>query len=207
MAKEKTIVIRGEIYWCKLLGDAVPYTGNPRYDKGPYWAVDITPDGPSFMKLEAEGLTTGGKSGLGKMREPNKKYEKETRKENYLTLTINENRSDGKKNNPPVVQDGEGKPWDNGKIGNGSIADIMVKVVDYGDDVKGLYFQKMRVLDHVAFEGQDFEPLSEEDEYFASSKASGKPQGAAKTETDKAKPSGDTESEPGNEDLEDEIPF
>lgn len=197
--KEKTLVIRGEIYWCKLLGDAVPYTGNPRYDKGPYWAVDITPDGPSRMKLEAEGLTTGGKSGLGKLREPNKDYEKETRKETYLTLTINENRTDGKKNNPPVVQDGEGKPWGDAKIGNGSIADIMVKVVDYGDGVKGLYYQKMRVLDHVSFEGQDFEPLSEDDEYFGSS-------AKAKT-SDKAKSSESSEPDNGDEDLEDEIPF
>lgn len=179
MSKEKTLVIRGEIYWCKLVGAARPYTGNPRYDKGPYWAVDITPDGASRMKLEDAGLTTGGKSGMGKMREP--KGEKETRKETYLTLSINENKADGSKNKPPVIKDAEGNDWDGREIGNGSVADVMIKVVDYGDGVKGVYYQKMRVLDLVEYEGKDFEPLSEDDEFFAKGREKAK---ASQPETD-----------------------
>ena len=36
--------IRGQIDWCKLLGKARPYTGDPRFDKGPSWSVEINPD-------------------------------------------------------------------------------------------------------------------------------------------------------------------
>jgi hypothetical protein len=67
------------------------------------------------------------------------------------------------------VVDGYGRPWDQEvEIGNGSVCDILVRYVDYGT-TKGLYFKKMRVLKLEEFTGggSDFEPLSEDDEFFA----------------------------------------
>lgn len=94
---------------------------------------------------------------------------KNPRSYDFIRLTILENRSDGKKNDAPVIKDAYGRPWDpNVNLGNGTVADILVRYVDYGT-TQGLYFKKMRVLKLVEFEdgGTDFEPLSEDDEFFA----------------------------------------
>jgi hypothetical protein len=180
---EKVIVIRGKVHWAKVTGAARPYTGNPKYDKGPYWSIDITPDAKSREKIEAAGIAD-------KLRTP--KGEKETRKETYLSLKQLETKKDGGKNKSPKISDIKGQEWDGSDIGNESICDIKVKVKDYGTTV-GAYLQEIRVLQHVEYNGAGgFEPLSEDDEFFA---ASGK-----------AEP--DTKGEAGNpDDLDDDIPF
>jgi hypothetical protein len=62
-------------------------------------------------------------------------------------------------------------------LGNGTVVDIIVRYVDYGT-TQGLYFKKMRVLKLVPYEktGTDFEPLSEDDEFFG---AAVEPEGVA----------------------------
>lgn len=192
MAKDKILVIRGELNWAKLVGPARPYTGNPKYDKGPYWSVDLTPDAEGRAALAALGLDKGGKKGTGKFRTPG---ENDPRKETFLTLTVLETKKDGTKNAPPKVVDAANQKWDGSLIGNGSIGDVKVKYVDYGDpDTAGLYFQALRVLDHVPYESSDFEELDEEDEYFAGGAAAkdAKTTGAPAT---------------GDEDLDDDVPF
>lgn len=160
--KDKVFTIRGTLDWAKIVGKARPYTGNPKYDKGPYWSVDITPDAKSLKAIEDAGISK-------KLRDPTQsKSEKETRKAPYLSLKINEKKPDGDLNSPPNIQDILGGKWPSDTlIGNGSVADILVKVKDYGSGSEmGCYFQKMRVLKHVPFEGGDFEELSEDDEFF-----------------------------------------
>lgn len=178
--------------WAKLLGKARPYTGNPKYDKGPYWSVDITPDKDSLAKLKSAGI-------LNKLREPN---DKDTRKDKFLTLKVLQNDKDGKvrldKNDKPIVpavQDVQGNKWDGGLIGNGSVADIKINVVDY-EGTTGVYFQAMRVLKHVVFEGEDFAPVSEDDEFFS-----------ATTKDKEASFDNDTKPNPDDLDDEDSIPF
>lgn len=179
---DKVIVVRGELHWAKVTGKARPYTGNPKYDKGPSWSVDITPDDKSRAAIIAAGIEDKLRFGKG---------EKETRKESFLTLRILENKADGTKNDQPKISDGRGQPWDGSDLGNGTIADIKVKVKDYGSTV-GAYLQELRVLKHVPYEGAGFEPLSEDDEFFAGG--------------GKATP--DTKGEAGNpDDLEDDVPF
>lgn len=163
MAKTTTIIIRGELNWSKVLGKARPYTGNPKYDKGPYWSVDITPDDESRKKLKAAGI-------VNKLREPN---DKDTRKTSFLTLKVLQNKKDGTPNLDadgrqivPKVSDVQGNKWDAGLIGNGSVADVKINVVDY-EGTTGVYFQAMRVLKHVPFEGEDFAPISEDDAFFS----------------------------------------
>ena len=176
---DKIIIIRGELFWAKIVGDAVPYTGNPKYDKGPYWSVDITPNKESLKKIKEAGIAD-------KLREP--KGEKETRKEPFLTLKVLETKPDGKKNNPPTIINGSGAAWDGSKIGNGSVADVLVKVKDYGTTV-GAYLQKVRILSHIPYEGGvGFEPLSEDDEFFGGGKA-------------------DVKTAPNPDELDDDVPF
>ena len=178
---DKTIKIRGKLHWCKLTGEARPYTGNPKYDKGPSWSVDITPDAESLKIIKEAGISD-------KLREP--KGEKETRKESYLTLRTLLLKADGTKNASPSIIDGSGQPWNGANIGNESVADILVKVKDYGTTI-GAYLQKVRVLSHVEYEGTDFDPLTADDQFFAA-KGLGK---AAK------------ESSAFDADLDDDVPF
>ena len=160
LAKDKTIGIRGTLDWAKIVGPARPYSGNPKYDKGPNWSVDITPDKKSRELLKENGIDD-------KLREP--KGENDKRGETFLTLRQLENRTDGKKNPPPGIVDAAGKDWGQERLlGNGTVADIMVKVADYGTaSAKGVYMQKVRILDHVPYGGGDFAPLSEDDKFFA----------------------------------------
>ncbi len=160
MSNSKIIVLRGELNWAKIVGKARPYTGNPRYDKGPEWTVDLTPDAESRKKIKEAGIE-------GKLREPT--GEKDTRTETYMSFRLLENGKDGEKNPPPRIVNVRNEPWDDSLIGNGSIGEIKVKVVDYGKSVaKGTYMQAVRVLKHVPYDGgSGFEPLSEEDEFFA----------------------------------------
>ena len=176
---DKTIKVRGVLHWAKIVGSARPYTGNPKYDKGPAWSVDITPDAESRKLIKDAGIAD-------KLREP--KGEKETRKDTFLTLKVLETKADGKKNDPPSIIDGQGNVWNGSDIGNGSVADILVKVKDYGTTI-GAYLQKVRILSHVPYEGGSFEPLSADDEFFATA---GDGVAAPKTNID---------------DLDDEAPF
>lgn len=185
MAKDTVIVVRGRLDWAKITGEARPYTGNPKYDKGPNWSVDITPDAKSRKIIKAAGIES-------KLRQPK---EGDSRTESFLTLRILENRPDGKKNLPPKIKDGHGRPWGEDLLGNGTVADVMIKVKDYGSGSEmGTYYQAARILEHVPYGGADFEPLSEDDQYFGS--ASGTSDSAA---------SGD--GSPNPDELDDDIPF
>jgi len=160
MSKGEFITIRGVLNYAKLLGPAKPHTGLPKYDKGPNWSVDIAPDAKSMKLLKEHGID-------GKLKDPSPKDKNRFGSDKYLSLKILENRADGTKNDPPVVKDIQGKDWSHGNIGNGSIGDIKIKIVDYGrGSDKGTYYQALRVLKHVPYEVEAFEPLSEDDEFF-----------------------------------------
>jgi hypothetical protein len=166
--KAVEFTIRGTIDWCKLLGPARPYEGDPKFDKGPSWSVEINPDEKSRKTLADHGLNGKFKKDKGVKRDgsPTKNP---PRSYDFIRLTVLENKKDGGKNKNPEVKDASGVLWNQEvEIGNGSVADILVRYVDYGT-TQGLYYKKMRVLKHVPYEGgTDFEPLSEDDEYFAS---------------------------------------
>lgn len=158
--KDVYLVLRGTLDWAKIVGPARPYTGNPLYDNGPEWTVDITPDANTRKLLSQHGLDKGGKKGTGKLREPG---ENDTRKETYLSLRVLQKRKDGTENDPPRIVDITGKTWDDKTlIGNGSVADVKVKLVPTG----GLYLQAVRVLKHVPFIVDEFAPIKEDDEFF-----------------------------------------
>ena len=184
MDKGKVVVVRGKLHWAKVLGAARPYKGNPKYDKGPYWSVDVTPDDASRELIETFDFSE-------KLKKP-KKNDKETRTESFLSLRVLENRADGQKNNPPRVVDARGNVWPQDRLlGNETVADVKVKVVDYGaGSEKGVYLQAIRVLDHVPYEVEDFAPLDEDDEFFG-----------------KAPVIQETTGPEDDEDLDDDVPF
>jgi hypothetical protein len=166
LSKAVEFTIRGTIDWCKLLGPARPYTGDPKFDKGPNWSVEINPDAASRAKLSQHGLNS--KLKMDKAKKKDGTPTKNPRSYDFIRLTVLENKPDGSKNKPPVITDASGAPWNpEVEMGNGTVVDILVRYVDYGT-TQGLYYKKMRVLKLVEYSGgADFEPLSEDDEFFA----------------------------------------
>lgn len=194
---DTVIVLRGKLHWARLMGAPRPHTGNPKYDKGPYWSTDLTPDEKSLELMKKFGITD-------KLRDPEEirrkakkqgKESKEDRKEDFISLKVLQKKKDGSNNNPPKIIDIHGNKWPEGKLlGNETIADLKVKIVDYGSaSEKGVYLQATRVLDHVPYESDEFETLSEDDEYFA--------------KATEAKTAGEDEAPVGDDELDDDVPF
>lgn len=207
MSKDVYLTLRGVLNYAKITGAASPHRGLPKYDKGPYWSLDITPDEKSRTLLNQHGLDVGGKRGTGKLREPsaNDKNRFLTgQDDSYLSLSILENRPNGEKNSPPKVANAHGQPWNGGLIGNGSVADVRVKVVEYDGSEKGVYLQAVRVLKHVPYEVSDFEPLSEDDEFFGAEEETLQPVTETEAQPQKASK---TEASENLDDLDDDMPF
>lgn len=157
MSSDTILVIRGTLDWAKIVGKARKYTGNPKFDKGPEWTMDMTPNAEGKKALLALGLKK-------KFREPG---EKDSRTEDYISFRVTENKANGEKNQPPKITNVRGEPWGSDLIGNGSVADVKIRVVDYGEgSQKGMYLQAVRVLDLVSYNIEAFPPLAEDDEYF-----------------------------------------
>lgn len=190
--KAVEFVIRGSIDWCKLLGPARPYTGDPKFDKGPNWSVEINPDAKSRALLAKYGLDEKLKK--DKLKKKDGTPAKNPRSYDFIRLTILENRPDGEKNKAPKIKDASGRLWDNEtEMGNGTMADILVRYVDYVT-TKGLYYKEMMVLRLVPYEGgEGLKPLSEDDEFFGG--------GLEPVSADA------TESKAFEADLDDDVPF
>lgn len=193
--KSQNIVVRGKLYWAKVL----PHQLNLNtYTDEREWSVDLTPDAASLAKLKVAGV-------LDKLKDP-KDTPKETRKEKFLPLRQKEFYTDPvtkeKKNAKPIpISDITGTAWgDERLIGNESIADVMIKVNDYGKGFKkGTYIQKIRVLKHIPYGGDGFDPITSDDEFFGGSDPVA---GDEDAEVEK------TEAEDkGLDDLDDDIPF
>jgi hypothetical protein len=149
------VVFRGKVNYCKFLGE-------PRldYDKTGYeWTSDFY----DFDEKEVAKVF--------------KKFDiKKTfkRKEDYLdgkpyiTMKQKAERANGKPNDPVAIVDANGKPWpEDVEIGNGSVADLRCEIWDFGPRrFKGFYPKAMRVLEHVEYNRELFEPLSEDDQYY-----------------------------------------
>lgn len=191
--KPKTIVIRGVLDYAKVLGAPRKHTGLAKYDKGPYWSVDVTPDAKSMELIEALDLDSKLRPKKKKDEDKLKADKNRVGKGKFLSFRHLLNRPDGSENAPIRVVDARGNEWGNALIGNGTVADVKVKVVDYGEGSdKGTYIQAIRILDHVPYEASDFEPLPEDDEYAPSAQAE---EQFTSSNTD------------DDEDLDDDVPF
>lgn len=160
-SKNKTLIIRGTLDWAKVIGKPRlnEYVKKEFGQEKRQWSVDITPDAKSRALLKANRLE-------GKLRTP---HSKDSRKETFLTFTQDEFRKDGTPNEPITVKDAAGAAWPEGKlIGNGSVADIKFVAPPAKAGKQGMYIRAIRILKLVPYQSQEFEPLSEDDEYFAS---------------------------------------
>lgn len=187
--KSEIYTFRGKFHYAKVLGDPVP-----NYNKdGLEWKIDV-----EF--IDQNTAKEFKKLGIG---------DRVKNKENYLDgadyasfkAKYNEKRSDEGR---PNVVDRRGKPWPQDElIGNETVGDIRIAVVDYGKGLKkGVYIRGIRVLDHVPYIRDVFEPLEEDDEYYSPSDDDdwGDPEEAKEVDNKKRLKDDD-------EDLDDDIPF
>lgn len=214
MAKPEFLVLRGVVNYAKIIGNARPHTGLKKYDKGPYWSLELSPDASSRQLLVKKGLEDKMKSplvdgkGKPKKADPNRAGAKLRSGEvidanaDRISLKVLENRSDGTKNSPPTVKDIRGNDWGSDLIGNGTVADVKVKIVDYGEDSEaGMYLQNVRILELVPYEREDMEPLSEDDEYFSQAEGDDFAEPESVSHPDDYAPASNVD------DLDDDVPY
>lgn len=176
MADSTTVFVKGKIYWPKILGQPrMNYEGTGRE-----WTYELEPEDVSFLK-EAKLLD--------RLKE---KYED---RGPYLNLRKPEKDREGQPNEPIRVYDENNEPWDSSKlIGNGSEADVKLRIVDYGKGKKkGIYTTAIRITNLVTYVSNEFAGM-DSDVSSKPTKAKGK-SSAAKT------------ADTWGDDLDDDIPF
>lgn len=156
----KTAYLQGKLYWFK----ALPGQLHDNYaEDGKQWAFEFEPDENSTAIIIENGLKDRLKTGEKKDGTMRKNYEGRSP---FLVLKRPELKEDGTKNEPIRIVDAANQPWQpKMSIGNETVADVKVSIVDYGTGkFKGLYPLAIRVLEHVQFVQNDFEDLPEDDE-------------------------------------------
>jgi hypothetical protein len=186
-----TFVFRGEIHWAKIFGPP-----RPNYNKdGKEWTFDFIPDDAKEAKAD---LKSAGVADRLKTRED--RFEGRS----YLSFKQKEFRADGKTPNEPIrVVDASGADWDPSvELGNGTKVDVKFVVIDNGPGkFAGIYPRSIRVLALKEFKRQDFEPISEEDEFYEAAKEA---EERRKREYEQFKKDFGVESE---DNLDDDLPF
>lgn len=183
------ITLRGRTQYAKILGKPM---GN--YDgDGKEWKLDLViDDNRDLARLKKLGLGDRIKS-----------------KDDYLdgaphiTVRQRELNKDGEPNDPPRVVDVTGADWNQKTlIGNETIVDLKLRVVDYGKGFKkGVYISGIRVLELVPYTRPLFDELDEDDPYFQ------KANKAQQEAEDEAEPADDEDAAvETNADDEDEAP-
>lgn len=189
--KNATLVLRGTTMYAKVLGDPIL-----NYNKdGKEWKLDLVPMDPKAVKQELKAYGIADRLRTKDGYADNKPF---------MSFKQKEFKTNGEENKPIEVVDILGKPWPQDKlIGNGSVIDIKFAVVDYGPGKKhGVYPRKIRVLELVPYEGGGFEPISEDDEYFAKAAAAAmKEEGPIAPDFEK-----DFGLETDDDDLNDDLP-
>ena len=162
MAKNNTMVLRGTAMYAKVLGDPVL-----NYDKdGKEWKFDFIPKDPKTVAKELAEIGVGDRLRSKKIKSTGEDVYEGAK---FMSFRQREYTREGKPNEPIEVVDIVNRPWDQDKlIGNGSIVDVRFAVVDYGAGKKaGVYPRRIRVLEHVPYEGSGFTEIDEDDEYYA----------------------------------------
>lgn len=161
MNKRTTLYLRGKIYWAKILGNPRPnYDGDARE-----WSFEFEPDEDSVAQMEEAGVGN-------KLRDPSKKKGYDGRGE-YVILRRGEFKVDGSENDPIRVVDAANGAWDSKTfIGNETLADVKVTVVDYGPRKKmGMYPVALRILELVPYEPKEFSDLPSDDPRLKAAKS------------------------------------
>lgn len=151
--KNKTVYLRGKIYWAKIFGDP-----RPNYAKdGREWTFEFEPESEEAVKNA--GL-------MDKMKDKSEKKGYEGRKP-FMTLKRKEFKFNGDPQEHIRVVDAENQPWpENTLIGNESVVDVKINIVEYPGKNDGVYANAIRVLELVPYQSSDFEPIDKGDKYY-----------------------------------------
>lgn len=144
MADSKTVYSSGRLFWAKIVGEKAlvkNYDGDGRE-----WAYEFEPDDTSFLKENHL---------LDRLKE--KDDAKNPDKAAFINLRKPEFDREGQPNDPIRIYDEEGTPWDGRLIGNGTKADVKLRIVDYGKGKKsGIYTTAIRVTELVPYVSDEF---------------------------------------------------
>lgn len=210
MAQNKTVFIKGTLYWFKGVNRSQAVQN---YDGDGYeWTFEVEPDDIEFLKDHR--LLDRLKDPLAYAEKLDKKYKQYGDEEyaekaakarenaegrgDYLILRKPTEDKDGKETEPFRIYDENNEPWDRETmIGNGSKADLKLSIVDWGPGKKkSIYCKAIRVTDHVPYESDEFAAMDEVVE--------SKPKPKRSTAKKKVDTKANTES---YDDLDDDIPF
>lgn len=217
--KRKTVYLQGKLFFAKVLDAPRPnYDGDARE-----WTFEFEPDEASVEVLRehelADRLKTGRKQD-GTMR---KNYEN---RNPFLILRRGEFKTTGERNDKIRVVDSANQEWSSRmKIGNETVADVKVQIVDWGPrKKKGIYPLAIRIHDaeYVPYVPQEFDALPDDDPNVQAARARDdefrrdfgladqpeeqeEPEAEIETIPD---PTGidDTEETPDEDPLDDEVP-
>ena len=159
-SKPQTAVFRGKAQYAKVLGEPML-----NYNKdGKEWKIDVIFADEKGIKAEAKKLGIADRV---------KQKDDYADGKPYMTFKQAEYKRNGEANERVKVTDILGNPWPQDKlIGNGSDIDVKFVVVDYGPGKKhGIYIRSIRVLKLVEYNKQEFDAVSDDDEFAAEAKA------------------------------------
>lgn len=154
------LVFRGRLQYARVLGDPVL-----NYNKdGHEWKFDFIPNDQNGAKKELEALGVGERLRSLEDSEGNPRYDGEM----FLSFRQNAHRKDGSENYPIKVEDVKGTKWpEDLLLGNDTVADVRFVVIDNGKGrFHGVYPRSIRVLQLVKYESKEFDPISEDDEFY-----------------------------------------
>lgn len=171
MAKNSIVFVSGTLYWPKIVGKqalVMNYDGD-----GKEWTFELEPDTTDFLKEHrlldrlkdplayAERLEDRGEDEKAAAAR-----EAAEGRGDYLLLRKPELTKDGDENDPFRIYTADNEPWgDETLIGNGSRADVKLKIVDWGPGKKkSIYCMALRITDHVPYESNEFAGMDSNDD-------------------------------------------
>lgn len=207
MAKNDIVFVKGTLYWPKIVGRSAAVTN---YDgDGKEWTFELEPEDTDFLKEHrlldrlkdplayAERLEERGED--EKAEAARKAAEG---RGDYLLIRKPTETKDGEPTDPFRIYDEDNEPWGEDRlIGNGSKADVKLKIVKWGAGKKSsIYCMAIRITDHVPYETDEFAAMDNET-------GSDKPK-AQKPKRKAAAKKADTKGKSEElDDLDDSIPF
>lgn len=176
-----TVFATGRLYWAKIVGDGALHDNYERTARE--WSLEFVPNDVSFLKEHKL---------LDRLKD--KEDAKNPDKGEFLVIRKPELNGEGKKNDPIRIYNENDEPWDDRLIGNGTVADLKLRIIDWGKGKKkSIWVTAIRVTDLVPYESSEFGAMD------GDSKAK-KPKATTAKKAATKEPAFD-------EDLDDDIPF
>ena len=124
MANSNEIIyVRGKLFWAKVIGDPVD-----NYNKdGKEWVGDLALDDDGVRQLK--GIKLNGKPVFNIKDKDDERDPFITFKQKFRTWT-DKRTGEEKQSEPIKILDAAGKKWGDEKLGNETVADVKLKIVD-----------------------------------------------------------------------------